>query len=513
MAEIIKQGTCGANGDNLTWTLDNEGLLTISGEGKMKNYDFYSSTFKNTNVTKVKISHGVTSIGKKAFSGCKALTSIEIPNSVTEIGDHAFAGCEALTSITIPNRVTSIGESAFWRCNALTSIKIGWLVNLEYNYCGFCERVGLTTCGKLTTIEIADGVTSIGNYAFDDCKALTSIEIPDSVTNIGDRAFSGCKALTSIEIPNSVTSIGYRAFEGCEALTSIEIPNSVTRIGNYAFYGCSALTSIEIPNSVTSIRRYAFSGCILEYGEYDNGLYLGNKENPYAFLITTKSEDITTCSIKETCKVIGSDAFSGCAALTSIEIPNSVTEIGDGAFSGCTGLTSINVSDGNANYASIDGVLYDKGKKTLIQCPRGKTNIEIPNSVTSIGKSAFEGCKALTSIEIPNSVTSIGEWAFDGCEALTSIEIPNSVTSIGDQAFAWCKALTSIHIRCEHPENLKIYEEAFYKTNIENCTLHVPKWTENVYRQHPAFRKFKKIKVKHDNFIEFIMYLIIGKYI
>ena len=119
----------------------------------------------------------------------------------------------------------------------------------------------------------------------------------------------------------------------------------------------------------------------------------------------------------------------------------------------------------------------------------------------------------VTKVKISHGVTSIGKKAFSGCKALTSIEIPNSVTSIGDQAFAWCKALTSIHIRCEHPENLKIYEEAFYKTNIENCTLHVPKWTENVYRQHPAFRKFKKIKVKHDNFIEFIMYLIIGKYI
>ena len=259
-----------------------------------------------------------------------------------------------------------------------------------------------------------------------------------------------------------MTSIGERAFEGCEALTSIEVAEDNKNYDSIdgvlydkekkTLIQCpGGKTNIEIPNSVTSIGSSAFEGC----------------------------EALTSINIPNSVTEIGDDAFWGCKALTSVTIPNSVTSIGRSAFRGCIALTSI----------------------------------EIPNSVTSIGKSAFEGCKALTSIEIPNSVTSIGEWAFDGCEALTSIEIPNSVTSIGDQAFAWCKALTSIHIRCEHPENLKIYEEAFYKTNIENCTLHVPKWTENVYRQHPAFRKFKKIKVKHDNFIEFIMYLIIGKYI
>ena len=167
MAEIIEQGECG---DNLTWTLDNEGLLTISGEGGMNNYFSDSPFCKNTNITKVKISRGVTSIGNWTFEGCKALTSIEIPDSVTRIGDWAFMQCEALKKIKIPNSVTSIGDWAFLGCSALTSITIGGSVNLDYNnfykVCGFCKRVGLTTCEKLTTIEIADGVTSIGERAF-----------------------------------------------------------------------------------------------------------------------------------------------------------------------------------------------------------------------------------------------------------------------------------------------------------------------------------------------------------
>ncbi|MBQ1836690.1 MAG: leucine-rich repeat domain-containing protein, partial [Paludibacteraceae bacterium] len=127
----------------------------------------------------------------------------------------------------------------------------------------------------------------------------------------------------------------------------------------------------------------------------------------------------------------------------------------------------------NDNYISIDGVLYDKGKKTLIQCPGGKTSIEIPNSVTSIGKGAFKGC-----------------------EALTSIEIPNSVTSIESEAFGGCTALTSIHIRCEHPENLEIHKYAFYGTNIENCTLYVPIGTGYAYRHHPVFSKFKEVIIE-----------------
>ena len=526
MAEIIEQGKCGAN---LTWTLDDEGLLTISGEGKMNNYllpFFPDSPFKNnTNVTKVKISHGVTSIGEEAFYGCKGLKSIEIPNSVTSIGDYAFSGCEALTSIEIPNSVTSIGYHAFSGCEALTSIEIP-------NSVTSIEDYAFSECKALTNIEIPDSVTSIGERAFEGCKALTNITIPNSVTKIEEEAFEGCEALTSIEIPNSVTSIGYRAFSGCKALTSITIPNSVTTIGDLTFAGCKALTSIEIPNSVTSVGNGAFSGCIA----------------------------LTSIEIPNSVTSIGDYAFSGCEALTSInvaednanyisidgvlydkekktliecpegktsiEIPSSVTSIGSSAFARCYSLTSIDATESNANYASIDGVLYDKEKRTLIQCPGGKTNIEIPNSVTSIGDYAFEGCTALTSIEIGGSVhldcrfngfcrriglteckklttieiaegmTSIGKEAFSGCKTLTSIEIPNSVTSIGNYAFEGCEALTSIHIRCEHPEDLRIDENAFYETNIENCTLYVPIGTGYAYRHHPVFSKFKEVIIE-----------------
>ena len=173
-------------------------------------------------------------------------------------------------------------------------------------------------------------------------------------------------------IGNGVTSIGSSAFAYCTNLTSVTIGNSVTSIGYSAFSNCTSLTSVTIPDSVTSI---------------------------------------------------GSEAFSNCTSLTSVTIGNSVTSIGNYAFRGCTSLTSINVSENNTAYKSIDGNLYSKDGKTLIQYAIGKTDSSfiIPNVVMSIGNNAFYNCTSLTSVTIGNSVTSIGSWAFEGCFKLVEV--------------------------------------------------------------------------------------------
>ena len=311
----------------------------------------------------------------------------DVTYNVTSIGYYAFSDCSGLTSVTIPNSVTSIGYYAFYYCSGLTSV------------------------------TIPNSVTSIGSGAFYYCSGLTSVTIPNSVTSIGSGAFYGCSGLTSVTIPNSVTSIGDAAFYGCSCLTSITIPNSVTSIGGSAFRDCSGLTSITIPNSVTSIASSAFSGC----------------------------SGLTSITIPNSVTSIGSEAFYGCSGLTSVTIPNSVTSIGSGAFSGCSGLTSIKVEDNNAKYDSRNNcnAIIEKSSNTLIV---GCKNTIIPNSVTSIGGSAFRDCSCLTSITIPNSVTSIDSYAFYGCSGLTSITIPNSVTSIDFAAFQNCNVLSSITI-------------------------------------------------------------------
>ena len=333
----------------------------------------------------------ITGLSEYGKENCTVLYIPSTINGVTitEIGMSAFQSCYNLTSVVIPNSVTDIGYFAFSDCSSLTSVVIP---------------------NSVTTIE----------YAFEYCSSLTSIVIPNSVTRIGDRVFACCGSLTSVVIPDSVTSIGMWAFAYCSSLTSVVIPDSVTGIYWNAFAYCDSLTSVVIPDSVTSIGGYAFSNC----------------------------SSLTSVVIPDSVTSIGESAFSWCSALTSVTIPDSVTSVGGFAFGKCDSLTGFAVGENNEYYKSIDGNLYSKDGKVLIQYAIGKTatSITIPDSVTSIGEGAFSGCSSLTSIVIGNSVTTIGNYAFSSCSSLTSIVIGDSVTSIGYEAFSGCCSLTSIVI-------------------------------------------------------------------
>ena len=342
--DIVDSGTCGAKGSNLTWTLDSEGVLTISGSGDMHGYGSSDAPWygSRSRVKSAVIAEGVTSIGESAFENCRSLTSVTIPNSVTSIGWSAFFYCKSLTSVTIPDSVTSVGAYAFLGCTSLTSV------------------------------TIPNSVTSIGGCAFDECWSLTSVTIPDSVTSIGDSAFASCTSLTSVTIPDSVTSIGGGAFAWCTSLTGIWVTE-----GN-SHYSSDA-SGVLFSKDKTTLVQY-----------------------PGAFAAYAIPDSVTS---------IGQHAFNGCRSLTSVTIPDGVTSIGAYAFSECSSLTSVT----------------------------------IPDSVTSIGGIAFGNCKSLTSVTIPDSVTSIGGGAFQGCISLTSVTIPDSVTSIGDGAFASCTSLTDVY--------------------------------------------------------------------
>ena len=371
--EIVAQGYCGDrhNVESVSWVLDSNGLLTISGTGRMS--DNTAPWLPNRDaIKKVVIGEGVTSIGDSVFFYLTSLTSITIPDSVTSIGDSAFLYCSSLTSITIPDSVTSIGNHAFDGCSLLSAITIPDSVTSIGND-------AFHDCDSLTSITIPNSVTSIGDDAFAGCSLLSSITIPNSVTSIGDEAFAGCSLLSSITIPDGVTSIGNSAFLNCTSLTSITIPNSVTSIGNSAFYNCTSLTTITIPNSVTSIGDGAFEGCSL----------------------------LSAITIPDSVTSIGNDAFGDCTSLTSITIPNSITSIGNYAFYGCTSLTSITIPD------SVTSI----GDNAFRDCT-SLISITIPDSVTSIGDEAFRDCTSLTSITIPDSVTSIGNDVFYGCISL-----------------------------------------------------------------------------------------------
>ena len=355
-ADIVDSGTCGAEGDgsNLTWTLDREGVLTISGSGDMYDYGLSDAPWYGirSRVKSAVIADGVTSIGYKAFDDCTSLTSVTIPDSVTSIGDSAFSGCTSLTSVTIPDSVTSIGDSAFSGCTSLTSVTIPDSVTSIGDW-------AFSYCTSLTSVTLPDSVTSIGYEAFFNCTSLTSVTIPDGVTSIGEDAFRNCTSLTSVTIPDSVTRIGERAFYYCTSLTSVTIPDSVTSIGEFAFSGCTSLTSVTIPDSVTSIGGWAFYKCT----------------------------SLTSVTIPDSVTSIGNGAFEGCTSLTSVTIPDSVTSIGEDTFRNCTSLKSVTIPD------SVTSI----GDSAFCNC-KSLTSVTIPDSVTRIGKQAFDYCTSLTDV-------------------------------------------------------------------------------------------------------------------
>ncbi len=432
LAATVASGYCGDTsvngGQNVTWTLDDSGTLTVSGIGDMKKLSSAPWYSYRSQITAVNISSGVTSIGYDAFYNCSSLTSINIPDSVTSIEGCAFYNCSNLTSITIPDSVTSIGSSAFYNCSSLTSI------------------------------NIPDSVTSIGNYMFEGCSSLASITIPDSVTSIGYGAFYGCSSLTSINIPDGVTSIGSYAFDDCKSLTNVTIGNSVINIGAKAFRNCNYLTSITIPDSVMSISEGAFYNT----GWYDNqpdGIVYAGK---VVYAYKGSMPENTHVTLREGTVGIGDYAFGDCSSLTSITIPDSVTSIGERAFYYCRSLTSINIPDsvtsiGNSAFVGSNRLsnvyITDLGawckitfgnadKDPFLYAHNFYLNgtevevLEIPDTVQVLKSNVFYGASCIKTVFIPKSVIGIAANAFAGCGGIEKVVYEGSEAEWNDIAIS-----------------------------------------------------------------------------
>ncbi len=356
-----------------------------------------------TSLASVTLSDSLMGIGEYAFYGCTSLASVDIPGAVDTIGYGAFRGCTTLASVTVSKSVVTLGDYVFFECPSLTSI---------------------TVDPDNTNYSSADGVlfdkAKTELILYPASKTGDSYSVPDTVATIRDYAFGRCSELASVTVGDNVTSIGICVFDKSTSLRSVTLGNSLREIGKSTFSECTSLASVTLGNSVETIGDSVFFGCT----------------------------SLASLTLPDTVKIIEYSAFGGCTSLASISIPKSVETIGNFAFRDCTSLASITVDADNANYSSVDGVLFYKDKTVLIQYPAGKsdTSYVIPGTVETVGEYSFYRCSNLASVTIGNSVTTLEWCAFYGCTSIVTVAIPSSVMWIDSEAFRGCTSLAEITV-------------------------------------------------------------------
>lgn len=421
------------------------------------------SAFEGTNLIKVDIPASVTSIGAGAFQACEKLTKVVMSPSLTHIDNHAFFDCISLKSVNIPDKVVTIKFFAFYNCKELKEVTIGSSVeSIEgevFNYCDKLERIIVKAtnppvCGKNYAFNTVDKETcrlvvpresaDLYKTAF-EWKDFVNVETLAGMGKCGDNLDWVLYDTGELVITGDGAMYDYvyedkRAKWDNELVKTVRIEGAVTNIGDHAFDECSNMTDIKMPNTITKIGSIAFSSC-------------------YA---------LTDMSLPNTVTTLGSWAYSHCRSLTKVYIPKSLTDIGNWALIGCENVTSMEVEQGNPVFDSRDNcnAIIRSATNTLVA---GCQTTVIPNTVTSIGRSAFYDCANLTNITIPTSVTTIEEAAFYRCRKLREVEIPDMVTTIGEAAFTLCQGLVSVKI----PDNVvSLGKEAFeYCHDIKTLVL------------------------------------------
>ncbi|MBR7179734.1 MAG: leucine-rich repeat protein [Oscillospiraceae bacterium] len=306
--ERILTGVCG---DNLTWTLNGSGVLTISGTGNMYDFSYHYEPMipwadHIEEIKSVVIEDGAASIGNFAFSNAVNLTSVTLPDTLTVIGESAFRSCIQLTNVVWSENLVDIKGFAFMDCAALTSADLGSKIELIGNSAFY-------GCSGLEEVNLGESLLGINTLAFSGCTSLTEISMPDTVEALGSDVFNGCTALTTVKLSNGLKNLPAYTFNECTSLVNVTMPEYLTTIGERCFYYCQSLESIDLPFSLIAMDNDAFGHCVK----------LHDIEFPMAL------------------SYVGYFAFNGCSALGNMEFPPNLTYFTGGMFYDCTGLTEI----------------------------------------------------------------------------------------------------------------------------------------------------------------------------
>ena len=403
--------------------------------------------------------YDVTEIEKRAFYYCEAVNEVRLPGSITTIGDNAFEDCKKLTSLDIPELVHSIGQSAFEGCSGLTDIRLPKGLST-------IDRNAFDGCSNLKRIDLPEALTAIQYEVFNNCTGLKELHIPANVSNINFAAFRGTENHMMFTVdPGNAT---YQSIDGILYNKEISellfcprgrigkvegIPDSVVCISSPAFEGCNRITEVNLPGKLISI---------------DGGF--------------TDCSSLREIIIPETVTRITAASFFRCDALKNITIPKSVVELGSHVFSYSDSMTAINVDQENPNYASVDGVLYDKALTTLLEFPSGKESFEIaPETLTEIADEAFASNGKIRVLSFPEGVKRVGANMFYFCDKLTSVVFPESLERVGDRVLNFGQHLMTVSFRGKIPPFAE-GEESLISSRYEDLTIYIPTGTAGDYK-------------------------------